>query len=123
MSVEATVDFGGLAAGAYVAHLRLPPALAQQLNDAARLLEKKASVDMQNEDGETALMKASSNGRKEVAALLLEKKASVDLQNKDGATALMIANRRGHKELAAMLQAAAQKVASRSVRGSVAALG
>ena len=76
----------------------------------------KASVDTQKEDGWTALMSASLQGHKEVAALLLEKKASVDLQDKNGKTALMvanrsmIANRRGHKELATMLQAAAQKV-------------
>ena len=48
---------------------------------AAVLLENKASVDMQDDDGRTALMSASRSGHKEVVAVLLENGANVDMHN------------------------------------------
>ncbi|KAL5502811.1 hypothetical protein EMCRGX_G009644 [Ephydatia muelleri] len=48
------------------------------------------------QDGETALMRASSEGHDEFVKLLLEKGASADLSDKDGNTALHLAAKNGH---------------------------
>ena len=86
--------------------------LSGQGGDARLLLEKGASaavqekslqVDLQDEDGQSALMFASVSGHHEVARLLLENGARVDLQDKDGRSALMLASVRGDSEAAALL--------------------
>ena len=70
-----------------------------------RHLDSGVSVDLQDEDGSTALMMAVVEDNKEVAALLLERGANVDLQDKDGRTALMKAVDGNNKEMAALLLA------------------
>ena len=67
------------------------------------LLKNKASPDLQNKNGVTALMMAAVNGHKEVAELLLTKGASPDLQNNNEGTALMLAAVNGHKEVVELL--------------------
>ncbi len=47
---------------------------------AALLLEKGAHINMQANDGASALMMASSKGRTEVAALLLEKACKIKME-------------------------------------------
>ncbi len=56
---------------------------------AALLLEKGAQIDLQDNDGDSALTLASCNGHTEVTALLLEKGAQIDMLNKHGRSALM----------------------------------
>ena len=58
----------------------------------AALLQRGASVNLQNKRGDTALMVASFHGNEAVVAALLKRGASVNLQNKHGGTALMLAN-------------------------------
>ena len=60
-------------------------------------------VNSQNNDGYTALMKASLNGFIEVVRLLLEKGARVDLQDKQGRSALLHASSNGHIHVVQML--------------------
>ncbi|CAI8021052.1 Putative ankyrin repeat protein MM_0045 [Geodia barretti] len=55
------------------------------------LVKAGANTDLQNKDGDSALMMAAREGRTEVVSLLLEAGANTDLQNKDGYSALMIA--------------------------------
>ena len=62
------------------------------------------SLDHQDNNGWTALMRASEKGHREVAGKLLEKGAKVDLQEKDGFTALMIASHFGRGEVKMLLR-------------------
>ena len=60
-------------------------------------------VDLQDNNGWSALMSASQNGRTEVAKLLLDHHAQVDLQDNNGWSALMSASQNGHAEVAKLL--------------------
>jgi ankyrin repeat protein len=59
------------------------------------LINKGADINLQNKNGETALMIASENmysrKGKEILKFLIKKGAKLDLQNKEGNTALMTA--------------------------------
>jgi len=68
-----------------------------------QLLEKGADVNARDEDGWTALIKASYNGYEGIAELLIEYGADVNAQNKYGDTALIYACWNGHKEVAELL--------------------
>ena len=70
------------------------------------LLEKGASVDAADKDGNTALIWASMEGREAVVKLLIEKGASVDKANKKGKTAQEIAARMGHHSVVRLLPGA-----------------
>ena len=67
------------------------------------LLQKGAGVNLQNQDKETALYKASSNGYKEIVEILLQNGADVNLQSAYGETALFNASNDGHKEIVEIL--------------------
>jgi len=56
----------------------------------AKMIEKKANVNHQNIDGNTALHNAAKNGSPECVKLLLANGADVKLRNKDGRTALQV---------------------------------
>ena len=56
------------------------------------LLEKGADVNAKGNDGFTALMVGSLQGRTEIVKILLEKGADVNEKGNDGFTALMIAS-------------------------------
>ncbi len=62
------------------------------------LLENGAQVDLQKNDGWSALLVASQKGHAEVAKILLENGAQVDLQD-----ALLIASWNGHTEMVMIL--------------------
>ncbi|XP_041379641.1 ankyrin repeat and protein kinase domain-containing protein 1-like [Gigantopelta aegis] len=60
-------------------------------NDATLLLELRADIDYQNEEGQTALMLATNGEHENVVQTLISAGAKVDIQDNDGDTALMIA--------------------------------
>ena len=63
------------------------------------MLQKKlCDVDCQDEEGWTAMMKAVSNGHKDVADVLYAHECNLDLQNNEGDTALMWAASNGHNK-------------------------
>eukprot|EP00731_Ephydatia_muelleri_P000664 Em0001g664a len=62
------------------------------------LLEKGAQANVQNKNGETALILASWMGHMECAKMLLEEDAQVNVQDVCGRTALMLASWMGHLE-------------------------
>ena len=99
------------------------------------LISRVNNVDVQNENGETALMLAALGGiagPTEMAIaemlapgggyvgaveLLIAKGADVDVQDKDGETALVKAARRGHTRIAAELIKAGAKLDFRNDKG------
>ena len=54
-------------------------------------LKEHVDINIQDENGETALMLASKNGHIQVVELLLKEHADVNIQNEDGDTAIMLA--------------------------------
>ena len=79
---------------------------AAKQNDSAlvmRLLKDGADLNLQDEDKETALYKASTHGHKKIVEVLVQNGADVNLQNIDGETALYRASRNGYKEVAEIL--------------------
>ena len=67
------------------------------------LLKAKASVDLRDLKGCTALYGASQNGHPENVRLLLEAKATVDLVTIDGCAPLYVACQEGHLECGRLL--------------------
>ena len=55
------------------------------------LLRGGAEVNLQNGDGNTALMLAAGNGHERVVDLVIRRGAEINVQNNDGGTALMFA--------------------------------
>ena len=67
-------------------------------------LDQRMNIDVKDQFGNTALMKASSNGHEELVRLLLIKGAIPDIQsNSGGWTALIWASIQGHKETVQLL--------------------
>jgi uncharacterized protein len=60
-------------------------------------------VNVQDNEGATALMHAASNGHREVVEALLKAKANVNVKDKDGSTALIRASSYGRAELVKVL--------------------
>ena len=72
--------------------------------DAVELLLKKyVDINIQNKNGETALMIASQKGHYQIVELLLKKHADINHQGKDGVTALMLASQNGHHQVVEQL--------------------
>jgi hypothetical protein len=67
------------------------------------LLRAKANIDLQNNEGGTALMAAAQQGHEACAKALLRAKANTELLYKDGRTALQFAELEGHTVLIAKL--------------------
>ena len=63
------------------------------------LLDQGASIDEQDEEGWTALMKSSANGHTELVKLLLDQGASVNKKGEEGQTALMVEIFSGHTKV------------------------
>ena len=55
------------------------------------LIEAGASLEIQNQEGDTALHIAIKNGRTEIAKLLIAAEAPLEIQNKYGNTPLIFA--------------------------------
>ena len=51
------------------------------------------SSNEQDNDGDTALIRAARDGHNEICEMLISKGCNVDIQNKDGDTALIMAAR------------------------------
>ena len=62
-------------------------------------LDRGINIDIKNKFGDTALIKASANGRKESVCMLLERNANPNPQDKNGWTALMWSCRFGYKDI------------------------
>ena len=67
------------------------------------LLDKGADVNMNTDNGDTALIEASDNGHIEIVKLLLDKGADVNAKNVVGNTALILAAAGGHSRIVSML--------------------
>jgi ankyrin repeat protein len=74
-----------------------------------RLLEKQVDMEIQDNDGWTALMWAARNGHEGVVQRLLENQVDMEKQDNDGWTALMRAAWKGHEGVVQMLQAVGMK--------------
>ncbi len=84
-------------------------------------LANGADVNEQNENGDTALMKASDMGHFEIVKLLLENNALVNKENKiNDLTALMKAAYQGHLEVVELLLAEGAEVHQQSKFGHTA---
>ncbi len=68
------------------------------------LLGKGADVNAKDQNSDTALMKASQNGRLEIVKLLLKRGADVNLKDRSGDNALSQAARARHLEVALLLK-------------------
>ena len=68
------------------------------------LLQRGASVNLQDSIGTTALMYAAGNGHTTIVQALLDAKADPSLQDHDGSTALMIAEQEKHTATAQLLR-------------------
>ena len=77
--------------------------LGFQYSVAELLLERLARIDLQDENGMSALMFASSQGLFDMAKMLLGKGAQSDLQDNNGMSALMFASSQGLFDMAKML--------------------
>ena len=62
-------------------------------------LDHGMNVDIKNQNGATALMWSSINGRQEIVQLLLDHNSNVDLKNIHGKTALDLARTQEIKEM------------------------
>lgn len=58
---------------------------------------------MSKQNGQTALMLASSHGKLATCKLLLEAGAAINVQDNDGSTALMCATEHGHIDVVKLL--------------------
>ena len=61
-------------------------------------------MNLQEKDGESALIIAVRNGHTEVVKVLLEYGADMNLRNKDGLSALIISNQQGYVKLTKIMQ-------------------
>ena len=71
------------------------------------LLEHKADVNAQDDEGNTALMLAASQGSARVVELLLQYGAIPDSRSETGTTALTIARSKGRMSVARLIERAA----------------
>ena len=88
--------------------------------DVEELIDKGADVNQKDEDGNTALMRASYWGYKEVVELLIRNGADVNQKDEDGNTALMRASCGGRKEVVELLIQKGADVNAKSVTGDTA---
>ena len=90
------------------------------LDAVIELVGKGANVNEKDNNGKTALMKASSNGNVEVIKTLIENGAKVDEKTNNGSTSLMWASDRGHVEVVEALLDAGADVSIKNKYGNTA---
>ena len=91
-------------------------ASASGYTEVVRLLIKaKATVNVQDEDGNSALISASENGHLAVVRLLLGDKADVNARDEDGRSALGFASDAGHKKIVQLLLEAGASKGKREI--------
>ena len=73
------------------------------------LLQRGASVNLQDSLGGTALMAAALDGHTTIVQVLLDAKADASLQDEDGYTALMLAEQEKHTATAQLLRQHAER--------------
>ena len=66
-------------------------------------LKKGVNVDAKDQDGNTALIKASINNQLEIVKYLIKNGADVNIKNNDAITALMVAAYSGHLDVVNLL--------------------
>ena len=76
------------------------------------LLQRGASVNLQDSFGCTALMAAAANGHTTTVQTLLDARADASLQSMNGSTALMAAERFSHSAVAQLLRQHAKRQAA-----------
>ncbi len=67
------------------------------------LLEKNAEIDLQDNDGWTALVPAINTKDKNIVQFLLDKGANINIRDKNGNTPLMFATSKQFKEMVELL--------------------
>lgn len=82
----------------------LNAAAAGSKNILEYLIQKGANVNVQNENGYTALMNAASHGYIDNIKVLLKYKADASLKNKEGHTALDMAKEKKNKDIIKILE-------------------
>jgi len=105
--VAAWLDEGGgvdARCGEYDETLLIVAAAGGQEAMVRMLLQRGASVNLQDSDGVTALMEAAGNGHTTIAQALLDAKADASLRGIDGNTALMAAEQEKHTATAQLLR-------------------
>lgn len=85
-----------------------------------QLIASGTSVDATDEDGETALMRASDEGLSGAVQLLIKHGADVNRKDEDGRTPLMFAADEGHTEVVKELISAGADVNARDEDGETA---
>jgi len=73
------------------------------LEESVRLIIAGAAIDIQDNDGWTALMWAASSGHAEIVRVLIDQGAAIDIEDNDGRTALVWTADRGHIETVRLL--------------------
>jgi ankyrin repeat protein len=100
--------------------------LAEQLIGAAELgeidkvkgfLDQGVPVEARDEDGWTALMKATYEGHENIVRELIVRGASVDMQENAGWTSLMMAAQFGHREITNLLISSGARIEIRNGTG------
>ncbi|KRZ04010.1 KN motif and ankyrin repeat domain-containing protein 2 [Trichinella zimbabwensis] len=77
-----------------------------KLESVKLLLEAGANVNLQDEDGSTALMCAAEHGHKDIVRLLLDvPEIDASMVDQDGSTALSVAIDNGHKNIGMLIYA------------------
>ena len=72
-----------------------------------KLLEFDENVNIQDKNGQTALIIASEKGSAEIIKLLVKSCANLNTQNRHGYTALMIADEKGYSDIVTFLRKSA----------------
>lgn len=84
------------------------------------IVSRGYDINMQDEDGETPLIRAAEKGRAEAVRVLLEAGADVNARDREGNTALMEAADEGHSAIVSLLIAAGADVTLRDRDGETA---
>lgn len=104
------------AAGSCLLHAA---AVAGQVAMVLELIRRRASVDVQNDEGGTALMEACMAGHQQIVLDLLEAAASLEVHSFRGGTALLCAASSGHTGIVRELLSRGARVDARdSINGT-----